>query len=500
MQDYKIIFLFFFISLSASGQTDKKMDYTWALGYDKSGIDSNFGGNNLNFLRKLNQKYSNRIHEIIYQSASYCDLKGNILYHSNGCAIYDDQNRLISNGDSISFGKLWGSCPLYNAENQNSYFLKVMDNDSLIVYIKGIFDTIGEGKQFYRKGLQENIIDHTNKSLIVKNRMILYDTLAGEGFSVLPAFAKNEYWLITPQLGNNRIWILYYTINGIKSAIEQSIGFPQHPDNSGNGQGCFSMDGKKYAHYNTANGLQIFDFDRANGVLSNAKYLPLKNYDRAYGGCCFSPNSKYLYINTPLEVLQIDVENPSMECLDTVGKFDNFYDPYPTTYFHMAHAPDCRIYISCPSGNQFFHVILYPNRKGKACQLVNRGLKLLTRNGDATPLFPHYRIDEAYPCDSSILLDVNWTTDLQDIQLNYPIHVYPNPTQDQVNFDLGDHYFKGLILFYDLLGNEKKRVRLTEAMNQFQIDLSSLENGIYYYSLWDEKQDRTAFGKIQVLR
>ncbi|MBK7466714.1 MAG: hypothetical protein IPJ43_07795 [Saprospiraceae bacterium] len=108
----------------------------------------------------------------------------------------------------------------------------------------------------------------------------------------------------------------------------------------------------------------------------------------------------------------------------------------------------------------FFHVILYPNRKGKACQLVNRGLKLLTRNAFVTPLYPHYRIDEAYPCDSSIILDINWTTDLKDIQLNYPVHVYPNPTLDLINFDLGDHAFKGLILFYDLLGNEKERVRL----------------------------------------
>lgn len=500
MRDYKIIFLLFFISLSAFGQTDRKTDYTWALGYGTGLIDSAFGGSNLNFNFKLNQIRNFRRHEIIYQSASYSDMIGNILYHSNGCAIYDDRNNVIANGDSISYGKLWGNCPLNNPENQNSYFLKVMDNDSLIVYIKGIYDTISNGKQFYRKGLQENIIDHTNKSLIVKNRMILYDTLAGEGFSVLPSLIKNEYWIITPQESNNRIWVLYYTIQGLKSIMEYSIGIPQDRYYSGAGQGCLSMDGKKYALYNPSIGMQIFDFDRATGVLSNAKYLPLKNYDRAYGGCCFSPNSKYLYINTPLEVLQIDAENPNMESMDTVGKFDNFFDSYPTTYFHMAHAPDCRIYISCPSGCRFFHVILYPNKKGKACQLVNRGLKLLTRNGDATPLFPHYRIDEAYPCDSSILIDVNWTTDLQDIQLNFPIHVYPNPTQDQVNFDLGDHYFKGLILFYDLLGNEKKRVRLTEAMNQFQIDLSSLENGIYYYSLWDEKQDRTAFGKIQVLR
>ena len=500
MQDYKIIILLLFISLSTFGQTDKKMDYTWTLGYETGLIDSAFGGSNLNFDKIINQTRSFRKFEIIYQSSTYCDEKGNLIYHSNGCAIYDEKNNIISHGDSISFGKLWGSCPLFNPENQNSYFLKVMDNDSLIVYLKGIHDTISNGQMFYRKGLQENVIDHKNKRVVVKNRMILYDTLAGEGFSVLPSLIKNEYWLITPQQNNNKIWVLYYTISGIKSAIEYSIGVGQERYYSGAGQGCFSMDGKKYALYNPSIGMQIFDFNRATGELSNAKYLALKNYDRAFGGCCFSPNSKYLYINTPLEVLQIDAENPTMESIDTVGKFDNFFDSYPTTYFHMSHAPDCRIYISCPSGCRFFHVILYPNRKGKACQLVNRGLKLLTRNAFVTPLYPHYRIDEAYPCDSSIILDVNWTTDLKDIQLNYPVHVYPNPTQDLINFDLGDHAFKGLILFYDLLGNEKKRVRLTVPMHQFEINLSNLEHGIYYYSLWDEKQDRTAFGKIQVLR
>ncbi|MBK7466713.1 MAG: hypothetical protein IPJ43_07790 [Saprospiraceae bacterium] len=106
--------------------------------------------------------------KIIYQSSTYCDEKGNLIYHSNGCAIYDEKNNIISHGDSISFGRLWGSCPLFNPENQNSYFLKVMDNDSLIVYLKGIHDTISNGQMFYRKGLQENVIDHKNKRVVVK--------------------------------------------------------------------------------------------------------------------------------------------------------------------------------------------------------------------------------------------------------------------------------------------------------------------------------------------
>ncbi|MBK7466716.1 MAG: hypothetical protein IPJ43_07805 [Saprospiraceae bacterium] len=167
-----------------------------------------------------------------------------MMYHSNGCAIYDENNNIIENGDSISYGRLWSPCPLYSPENQNSYFLKVMDNDSLIVYLKGIYDTMSNGQNFYRKGLQENIIDHINKRVIGKERMFLYDTLAGEGFSALPSLIKNEYWLITPQQNNNRIWVLYYTISGIKSAVEYSIGVAQERYFSGLGQGCFSMDGK----------------------------------------------------------------------------------------------------------------------------------------------------------------------------------------------------------------------------------------------------------------
>lgn len=85
--------------------------------------------------------------------------------------------------------------------------------------------------------------------------------------------------------------------------------------------------------------MQIFDFNRATGELSNAKYLALKNYDRAFGGCCFSPNSKYLYINTPLEVLQIDAENPTMESIDTVGKFDNFLIHIPLLIFTCLMLP-----------------------------------------------------------------------------------------------------------------------------------------------------------------
>ena len=66
MQDYKIIILLLFISLSTFGQTDKKMDYTWTLGYETGLIDSAFGGSNLNFDKRINQIRSFGKFEIIY--------------------------------------------------------------------------------------------------------------------------------------------------------------------------------------------------------------------------------------------------------------------------------------------------------------------------------------------------------------------------------------------------------------------------------------------------
>lgn len=193
-----------------------------------------------------------------------------------------------------------------------------------------------------------------------------------------------------PKYRTNEFYSILYDKHGVVNILKQNIGLKHDINGIGSSQAKFSPDGKKFAIYNPIIGLQVFDFNRSTGLLSNFKLYEIIYPFSTIGGCGFSPDSRFVYVSNPTEVLQVDLlEQDSTKAIDTVGLFDNFFDPYPTTFLQMVLGPDCRIYISTYGGNQYLHVILYPDRKGKECQLINRGLKLPTRNANAIPNFPH---------------------------------------------------------------------------------------------------------------
>ena len=41
--------------------------------------------------------------------ASICDTTGNLLFYTNGISIFGSDHKIIQNGDSINYGKIWNS-------------------------------------------------------------------------------------------------------------------------------------------------------------------------------------------------------------------------------------------------------------------------------------------------------------------------------------------------------------------------------------------------------
>ncbi|MGB4970247.1 MAG: T9SS type A sorting domain-containing protein, partial [Saprospiraceae bacterium] len=210
------------------------------------------------------------------------------------------------------------------------------------------------------------------------------------------------------------------------------------------------------------------------------------------GGCVFSSNSRFIYVSNPTEVLQLDLlEQDSSKVIDTVGVFDNFFDPFPTTYLQMALGPDCRIYISTYGGNRYLHVITEPNKKGKECQLINRGLKLPTRNSFVTPNFPHYRVDEPYPCDSTISIPLN-----TDIENSFKFRegdlmIYPSPAST----DLFIHDIKSIITskvklsLIDLNGAVLFSQEYNNLQGEIKIPVQNFPPGMYFIHVNDLKRN-----------
>ena len=63
---------------------------------------------------------------------------------------------------------------------------------------------------------------------------------------------------------------------------------------------------KRQAVYRTAD-LDIFDFDRCTGLFSDPVNITIDD-SNSLGGLAFSPNSRFLYVSSVLDVYQYDTE------------------------------------------------------------------------------------------------------------------------------------------------------------------------------------------------
>jgi len=492
----KILILLIF-GFAYSMLAQKLYDYNWLFGYGTGIPDSlhPFGGIIMSFSNgQISFKNQARDFEFNYQTNSFSDKDGNLLYMSNGCSMANSSAKIIANGDSLGFGKIWGvNCPKYQPAVQAGIFINFLQkNKDSLIFLHSILDTIGNGMEIYRNAIRATEIDISSNSVFSKNKIILYDTLYGGGFTAIPNKDYQSWWIITPQRNNNKFWVLLYNSQGVQKSIEIEIGLNHESNGSGGAQGLFSPNGNNYAFYSSLNGLQVFNFDRNTGLLSKFRYYPLIYQVNAISGCSFSPDSRFVYVSNPTEVLQIDLlESDSTKSVDTIGVYDNFLDPYPTTYMQMALGPDCRIYITTGGGNRYLHVIMQPNKKGKECQLINRGLKLPTRNSFATPNFPHYRVDDPYPCDSTISIPLNTDVENEYKFKEGELIIYPNPASTVLYV----HDIKSLIAskvllrLIDLNGNVLFSQEYNSLTQEIKIPIHNLAQGMYFIQINDYKRN-----------
>jgi hypothetical protein len=99
-----------------------------------------------------------------------------------------------------------------------------------------------------------------------------------------------------------------------------------------------------------------------------------------------------------IRYLEDDLED-GLELIDT---FNGVNDPFPTIFYLMALAPDCKIYMCSTSSTNTYHVINNPNGKGQDCDFVQQGIQLPFVSATATmPNFPRFRVDEEEKCHPS---------------------------------------------------------------------------------------------------
>ncbi|MEP7196815.1 MAG: T9SS type A sorting domain-containing protein [Saprospiraceae bacterium] len=481
--------------------SQNKFDYNWVLGYGRSEPSETylFGGFTINFNSSITFKNQTREFNFEYNTNSYSNNLGELELMSNGCLIADGNSSILKNGDGINFGTQRNTCPLLDIDLQAGLFISFKSNDSIIYYIHTITDTIG--KRLHRKYILLTSINKNIDSIVRKNEILIKDTLLLLGFTAIRSSDKDYWWLLHPRIYSNSYVALKLKYDGtVSSILKNQIGIYIDTSMSGEAQSSFSPNGKKFGIFFPNKGLQVMDFDRSTGLMSNSRFFNL-NYNRAvFGGCAFSPNSRFVYVNTNTELMQVDLEETdSIKAVDTIGLFDNFFDPYPTTFLQMILGPDCRIYMSTYGGNRYLHVILYPDIKGKKCKFVQRGLKLPARNSFALPNNPHYRVDEPWPCDSTITIPLNTSvTDPEEgVFRKGDLLIYPQPASEFIIIQaIGIDESPNNIQISNLQGELIMNKNILFYNQELKLDISTLQAGIYFIKL--SNKDRIWTGRVMI--
>ncbi|MBL7797708.1 MAG: PKD domain-containing protein [Saprospiraceae bacterium] len=240
--------------------------------------------------------------------------------------------------------------------------------------------------------------------LVIDRRLAIIENDTLIRGNVIPCRHANgrDWWLLSFKRNTKKYHRILIDPDGFHPL---EIGEVSLPVINGANTACFSPDGTRFAVYNTISQtvgsyLDIFDFDRCTGTLSNQIQI---HGERGFGGLAFSPNSRYLYHNKQTLAHQYDLWAADiLQSRQVVAIYDGFQDPFSTTLYMLQLAPDGKIYGSATNGTRYLHVIHNPDEAGTDCQYQQHGIQLLKYNDFSLPNFPHYRLGplDGSPCDT----------------------------------------------------------------------------------------------------
>ena len=341
------------------------------------------------------------------------------------------------------------------------------------------------GLSYHTKKMYYSLIDMSKNNglgaVIEKNKILIEDILASAKMTACQHANGKDWWIIMKKYHGGVFYKVLLTENGFE-VQEQSIGGYTYSDSAG--QAVFSPDGTKYVRQqmvsmDIGNFLNIYDFDRCTGLLSNP--IQIAYSDSAWsGGVAISPNSRFLYVSSYEYVYQFDLWADNIESSkDTVAIYDGWYygnDPnFRSTFFLMQLGPNGKIYISANNSIPYLHVINHPDLPGDSCDVCQHCVELPTFNAFSMPNFPNYRLGAAAePCEPDATVEVSG----KDARVS----VFPNPAEETTTVSLADGEWRdAVVVLYDVTGREVLRQALSG--RNTEIGLGGLARGLYFWEV-----------------
>ena len=441
-------------------------------------------------------------------SCNISDKEGNLLFYFNGCSVANAQHEIMENGtgfnrpgfvaenscreDSDAYLSTEQTCLILPLDDRDSSFMilhlagNIYQKDSFILYAVPLYSVV-DIKANDGKG-----------RVVLKNQIYHPDTTMDVAGMTAVRHANNkDWWIINSDQEDSKN--MYTTL--LKAGVlipfgSQKLGHKW----GGYGASGFSANGSRYFRYsNYYSGLSVMDFDRETGLFSRERYLPVTQVNIFAYGASFSPSGQYVYIGNGPYLMQIDADADVLVA-DTIAVWDGTVAEWrqPAYFGAIQTGPDCRIYMAPGFCVPFMHVIMEPDKPGKACDVRQHFFTFKTPIC-SVPHFPNYRLGTPWPyCDPDIKVVTATQQYIPDgAAVKAVWTVYPNPATDKVTVSSSHKIHH--VAIRDMTG------RVVLSSNQWpdsvwELDTSLLQSGIYIVSVTHGEAHTTEIKKLIILR
>jgi len=290
------------------------------------------------------------------------DDNGNLLFYTNGLKVWNRNHAEMATG-------LLGSA--LTSTTQDGTIVKKPGSTSIYY----IFTADNQGQI---NGLRYSEVDMTLNGglggVVAATKNTLLYTPSCETITAVSHATENAIWVITHKYPGTEFATFKITTSGINTTpIIQNIGMNITSVNDGTGQSRISHDGNRYAVARRfANRVELYDFDRATGNLSNLitiTFGPLSVY-----GVEFSPNNELLYVSIAntfaFSFSEVHQYNLLAGNEAAINASNTLLNTQPSLFsFGMELGCDGKIYIA-KFGQNFLDVINDPNVLGTGANYV----------------------------------------------------------------------------------------------------------------------------------
>ncbi|MDV6169622.1 T9SS type B sorting domain-containing protein [Flavobacterium sp. DG1-102-2] len=372
--------------------------------------------NNWNFGRKAGLNFStgrataitNSAMTTMEGSASISDEDGQLLFYTNGIDVWNKNNQKMPHGTGLKGDQssTQGTVIVPKPGSSTRYYIFAADKEG------------GANGLTYSE--VDMAADNGKGDVIAFNAQLV--TPVSEKVAAVYHANGKDIWVTTHHWGSNAFYSYLITASGVNtSPVISNTGLVIEGDAlSGHYAGwmAVSPDGKRLASANGLLAVELFDFDNATGIVSNA--VTVKSPARCYGAE-FSANSKLLYVTSDNALYQYKADADNVASTETeIAKLD--------VASSIKLAPDSKIYVVSKYLSTKMSVINRPDTEGTGCNFEADGLDL--GEGQTFVGLPNFLIEPFY------LLSIKAVVDCGESQVAFT--ATGTAPSESITWDFGD--------------------------------------------------------------